>query len=106
MPRRLKTKPEGGDLSKRSSKGSSRIGISRLKDVSIVFEEDGYTLAAWLLELDLAHSTAACIPRHTLHGLANCCAFLTDIEPSAVEKAFSRYGLPREGTIERDEDAK
>lgn len=89
-----------------ASMRSPKIGVSELKDVSILFEGDIYDLAVWLLRLDLALTTPTSIPRHTLHGLANHYAFLARMEISKVEEAFARGGLPTTGMIERDEDVR
>ena len=81
-----------------------KIGVSALKVVSIRYEGDLYELGLWLLRLDLARSTPTCIPRHTVHGLANCYSYLAHIDLQEVSEILTRHGLPLGATIERDEN--
>ena len=72
--------------------------------VSVIYEEDVYEPAWWLLRLDIAKSTPSTICRHTIHGLAHHYSSRTNTDVAELHKRFAQAGLPQEATIEPDED--
>ena len=81
-----------------------KIQISELKGISILYNEDVYDLAQWLLRLDLARTTPTRIPRHTIYGLANRYAYLTQMDKEEVLQRLAQQGVSLDATIEPDED--
>ncbi len=81
-----------------------KIAVSRLKQVSILYDGDVYEFALWLLRIDTALSTPTTGHRHTLHGVANLYASITRRSLVKIHKRFADEGWSLRATVEFDED--
>ena len=79
------------------------IRLSRLKGISIRYQDDLHELACVLLRLDDARSNPNTVHRHTLYGLALEYARLADVAEEQVLEEVERRGLPLVATVEYDE---
>lgn len=84
--------------------GNKKVQIHELKEITILYEGDVYDLARCLLRLDIARSTPTSTRRHTIHGLANRYAYITNMKLPEIVERFVQIGLPLDATIELDED--
>ena len=83
----------------------TKIGLSSLKSVKVLFEGDIYDLACLLLKAYNAKDQETGFrSRPTVHGLATRYSMLTDISRDAIIEVFNRHGLPLGATVESDED--
>ena len=83
-----------------------RIGVSTLKGINILFEDDIYDLACWLLKMnegkDKGNNSRS---RHTVYGLAGVYAVAASMSRDEIVNVLEEHSLPPGATIEHDEDA-
>lgn len=82
-----------------------RIGVTALKGFGVLFENDLYELAFWLLKLNTAKNLGTnATSRHTVYGLAGVYAMCANLNRDIVINVLEGQGLPLGATIEYDED--
>ncbi|MPZ12852.1 MAG: hypothetical protein GEU73_00225 [Chloroflexi bacterium] len=83
-----------------------RIGVSTLKGISVLFEDDIHDLACWALKMnegkDKGNNSRS---RHTVYGLAGIYSVAAHMSRDEIVHVLEDHGLPIEATIEHDEDA-
>jgi hypothetical protein len=83
----------------------TEIGLQSLKCVKVLFENDIYDLACFLLKAyDAKDQGTLSRSRPTVHGLATKYTMMIDISRDAIIEIFNRHGLPLEATVESEED--
>lgn len=81
-----------------------KISVEALRGVKLLFDDDVYELARFLLKMDIARERPDARGRHTVYGVASAYAMASHIEHAAVREALAAHGLPLGATVERDED--
>ena len=82
-----------------------KIGITTLKGISVLFEDDIYDLAYWLLKTNEARDRGTnSTSRHTVYGLAGVYALAANMNRDEIARALESHGLSLGATIEYDED--
>ncbi len=83
----------------------SQIGVSTLKGFNLLFPDDLYELAYWLLNLSTAkdHGTNS-RSRHTVYGLTAIYAQHSNLDRDTLVSVLESRGLNMGATIEFDED--
>lgn len=89
---------------------TSKIGLNSLRRVSILFDDDLYELACFLVKVchakdAVAHQERARVrSRPTVHGVANWYAMLTNVKLSVIEGVLKRHGFELGTIVEFDDD--
>lgn len=79
--------------------------MSTLKGINVLFEDDLYELAFWLLKLDTARDRQTnSTSRYTVYGLAGVYSLCAKLNRDTVIRILESRGLPSGATIEYDED--
>jgi hypothetical protein len=87
--------------------GMKKIGVSALQGISVLFENDLYELALWLLKLQKAKRPKINFDMlYTVYGLACKYATCGYVDLSLVVSVIERHGLQMNATIEYDEELK
>ena len=82
-----------------------KIGITALKGINILFEDDIYELAYWLLKANEARDRGTNTKsRHTVYGVAGVYAMEAHMNRDDIVRVLESHGLPSGATIEYDED--
>jgi hypothetical protein len=82
-----------------------KIGITALKGVSFLFEDDIYDLAHWLLKMNGAKDKGTnCRSRHTVYGLTAVYSMVADVSRDEIVNILESHGLPLGATVEYDND--
>lgn len=83
----------------------AQIGVSALQGIGVLFEDDLYELAQWLLKLETARNRGTNNKsRHTVYGLAGVYATAAHLSRELVVRVLERHGLPLDATIEYNAD--
>ncbi len=84
---------------------SEKIGIDRLKSVSVIFDGDFYDLALFLLKMNDAKDKGTTgKSRYTVHGVATVYSMIADVRRDKITRLVERGGLPLGATVEHDDD--
>ena len=85
---------------------TERIGVSSLKDISVLYEGDIYDLACLILKVSDAKDRGTnSKSRPTINGLAKCYSMLADVDLKRVMAVMTRNDLPLGAVVEHDADA-
>jgi len=85
---------------------TERIGVSSLKNISVLYEGDIYDLACLLLKVNDAKDRGTnSKSRHTINGLAKSYSMLADVDLKRVMAVMTRNDLPLGAVVEYDTDA-
>jgi|GEM_PF-1766071 len=83
----------------------AQIGVTALKGICVLFEDDIYELACWLLKVDTAKQRGTNNKsRHTVYGLTGVYSTSADLSRDTIINILESYGLPLGATVECDED--
>ncbi len=89
-----------------SSTWEEKIGITALKGVSVLYEDDIYDLACLLLKMNEAKDRGTNHrSRHTVHGLATAYSMIANMSRDAVLNIFEAHDLPLRAVVEYDDSA-
>jgi len=84
---------------------SKKIGITALKGIGILFEDDIYELAYWLLKMNDAKDRGTNTKsRHTVYGVAGVYAMEARLNRDDIVRVLESHGVPSGATIEYDDD--
>jgi len=84
---------------------TEKIGVSKLRNIDVLFDNDLYDLAVLKLKInDAKNKGTNTISRDTVNGLYKEYAFLARINADQVLAVINRYRLPLGATIEHDQD--
>jgi hypothetical protein len=87
------------------SSAREKIGVTALKGVSVLFEDDIYDLANWLLKVNEAKDKGTDHrSRRTVYGLAGAYSQAADIGRDQIIRVLEVHGLPLGATVEYDDD--
>jgi hypothetical protein len=82
-----------------------KIGITALKGINILFDDDIYELAYWLLKMNDAKNRGTNTrSRHTVYGVAGIYAMQVRLDRDDIVHLLESHGLPSGATIEYDDD--
>lgn len=82
-----------------------QIGVSALKGFNLLFPDDLYELAYWLLKLNSAKNYGTNRrSRHTVFGLVGIYAQHSNLNHETLVSVLESRGLKMEATIEFDKD--
>lgn len=83
-----------------------RIGVSTLRGINVLFENDIHDLACWLLNMNEGKvKDNNSRSRHTVYGLAGIYSVAASMSRDEIVHVLEDHGLPLGATIEHDEDA-
>ena len=86
---------------------ADKISVSKLRNISLLFEGDLYDFANLMLKIyDAKNKGTNTITRDTVNGLVHGYALLARVNSSKVLAVIKRIGLPLGSTIEHDKDVK
>jgi hypothetical protein len=80
------------------------ISVEALRNIQVLFAEDVYDIAHFLLKLDIAKDKPGARARHTVHGVATAYAMIAQIDRASILQVLEAYGLPLAAVVERDEN--
>ncbi len=84
---------------------TDKIGVSSLRNISVLYEGDVYDLACLLLKVNDAKDRGTnSKSRHTINGLARSYSVLADVELKKIMAVVARHGLPLGAIVEYDGD--
>ena len=84
---------------------NKHIGVSELKEISVLYQGDIYELACLILKVyDAKDKGTNTISRHTVNGLFKEYAMLARMESDQVLAVAEKHGLPLGATVEHDND--
>jgi hypothetical protein len=82
-----------------------QIGVTALKGICVLFEDDIYELACWLLKMNTAKQRGTnSKSRHTVYGLTGVYSISANLSRETIIHVLESHGLPLGATIEYDED--
>jgi len=82
-----------------------KIGITALKGINILFDDDIYELAYWLLKMNDAKNRGTNTrSRHTVYGVAGIYAVEARLGRDDIVRLLESHGLPPGAIIEYDDD--
>ena len=82
-----------------------KIGISELRNISVLFESDLYDFANLMLKIyDAKNKGTNTVTRDTVNGLVHGYALLARINSNQVLAVIKKNKLPLGSTIEHDKD--
>lgn len=81
-----------------------KISVEALRGVSLLFADDVYELARFLLKMDMAKDKPDAKGRHTVHGVATAYAMIAQVDHEAIREVLEARGLPLGAVVERDEE--
>lgn len=84
---------------------SERVEVSRLRRLQVLFEDDLYELAMFLLKVHIAQDTPTQTSRTTVHGLAAAYARLVSGNGDRARATLEASGLPLGACIVPDGEA-
>jgi hypothetical protein len=84
---------------------TDKIGVSELRNISVLFEGDLYDFANLMLKIyDATNKGTNTVTRDTVNGLVHGYALLARVKSNKVLAVIKRNGLPLGSTIEHDKD--
>ena len=84
---------------------NEKIGVKALKGVSVLYQDDIYDLACFLLKLDDAKDKGTNRrSRYTIYGLATVYSMIANVSRGGIIDIFKSHGLPLAATVEYDND--
>jgi hypothetical protein len=81
------------------------ISVEALRGIQVLFADDVYEIACFLLRLDMARDKPDARGRHTVHGVAAAYARLTLMDQASIVRVLEAHGLPLAAIVEGDEKA-
>ena len=78
------------------------IPVSRLRGLKVVFQDDLYELAQFVLKFQQAHDPPTTRTRTTVHGLLTVYEYVARLSSSYAPVPAARHGLPLDATIVPD----
>jgi hypothetical protein len=76
------------------------ISVEALRNIRVVFADDVYEIARFLLKLDMASDKPGTRARHTLHGVASAYATIARIDRASILRVLEAHGLPLAAMVE------
>jgi hypothetical protein len=84
---------------------TDKIGVSKLRNISVLFEGDLYDFANLMLKIyDAKNKGTNTVTRDTVIGLVHSYSLLARVNSNQVLAVIKRKGLPLGSTIEHDKD--
>ena len=82
-----------------------KISVTALKGINILFDDDIYELAYWLLKMNDAKNRGTNTrSRHTVYGVAGIYAMEARLGRDDIVRLLESHGLSPGATIEYDDD--
>lgn len=82
-----------------------KIGVSALKEVTVLYKGDIYDLACLFLKIsDAKDKTTNIRSRHTVYGLSGDYSMLARLDRNQVLGVFEQHNLPLGAVVEYDHD--
>jgi hypothetical protein len=84
---------------------AEKIGVSKFRNISVLFESDLYDFANLMLKIYAAKNKGTnTVTRDTVNGLVHGYALLARVNSNQVLAVINRYGVPLGSTTEHDKD--